>query len=560
MSDIFYKTVPDRLEMLWSTQPDKHVMIFYDDLDLRTALTNTHVQDLSRRCAAYLAAHGVRKGDVVCNMLAPSLEKEILNFGILLAGGVVMEGHVIDEEEHFWQTLEQAEVAYIVLSPEPEVLGWRMVKADVGLTDADVEVMTRSHDTGPSVRKVFKFHIAHRVKYFQKTKYKSAFDIFRAYTGHYAPVQVHPHDRCYIMVAKDDNYYRLVERDHISVIKIGRRLEGMLGCTSADVIYDDHPLSWIPGLPFHYITLGATFVRSSLGECPDRKVVVDTWKLIESEKITMAALTFSMLQMLTSQCDDLPQPHHMLRVLTTNGHGELARSSMLDALGVITSSMVMCYSCIEAGLVARHVVDESNRDSYVEGLVGEHVSPHDNRHVSARPSHVSNVGEIVLEGALVVKEYLNDEYLTKDAFTEDGFFRTGDVGFYNELGQLFILGRKSDAIFRENIVIFPRDIEVKVNECPGVWKVKVVSVKDERGVVQLCACVVPRRNDAPSIEEIQEHLRYQLGGSSENDDAPHVPNFVFFFQSFPTTAGGVVNRKMLGYMASEILRDNPKLS
>ncbi|CAG5132167.1 unnamed protein product, partial [Candidula unifasciata] len=94
------------------------------------------------------------------------------------------------------------------------------------------------------------------------------------------------------------------------------------------------------------------------------------------------------------------------------------------------------------------------------------------------------MGEILLQGKLVATEYYNDPNLTKVAFTPDGFLLTGDLGFYDEHNRLFVLGRKADAIIRGDTAIFPRDIEEKVNQCPGIWKVKVVSIKDDKGIIQ----------------------------------------------------------------------------
>ena len=151
--ELVHKTVTSKLAMLWCAHPDRTVMVFRDvTTDHRTTLTNTDVRDLSMRCAAYMASHGVKKGDVVCNMLGTSLEREIVNFGVLLAGGVVMHGGDAAVEDTtkggttttatgFWQPISQAQAKFMVVCPEAGDVGWEMVREDVGLSDADVDVL-----------------------------------------------------------------------------------------------------------------------------------------------------------------------------------------------------------------------------------------------------------------------------------------------------------------------------------------------------------------------------------------------------------------------------------
>ena len=651
--DFLAHTVVEKLEILWSMYPEKDAFIFRGDDDAqRRVLTNSAVQRLAKGCANYLEHQGVEKGDVVCNMLAVSLERLVVNFGILLAGGVVMHGEVIDGrrgereegggdirdrdkgDSRFWQPLKQAKVKFIVLSPQEQQRhsagAWRILKEHVtepegGCEDEEggdgVAMMINTYNA-PSLQKVFRFNLHHRVEkqgeshlqvryvkdssvllpkdssvqslnkvvkisshqrlmqsqsstqnLYKSDRDRSALDIFRTRSlrqGNSEVTEVRGFDACCIMVKWDDkdNRYQLVMWDHMSVVKLGHRLEHMLGATPSDVLYDDRPLSWIPGLPFLYITLGCTTVRSTLMECPERRVIRHVWQLLDEEQVTMAALTVPVVQMMTSHCQDVPEPRHRLRVLTTDGHGQACRSSILDAIGVITQSLVPCYCRMEAGLIARLVLDEGNKHTYIEGCVGEMYAA--NRHDmkrddynEARISQTSlveplQVGDIFLEGPTVFKGYYNDPDLTKISFTKEGSFITGDVGFYNEAGQLFVLGRKSEAIMRggqcNKTPIFRRHIEELFRPCHGVWKVKVVTIKDRDEAVKVVACVVPRRSDPDTKEKIRLYMRHELGTASPHDADSHMPNYVVFFESFPTSEGHVVSRKLLAFMATQILQ------
>lgn len=560
MKEVNLKTVNGKLKAVWECNPDKVGMVFYDDEEKRTCLTHKQIQTMSEKCAFYLSSNGVQRGDIVCNMLYNSMEREIVNFGILLAGAVVMHGDAIEDTgRSFWTLINQAKVKYMILEPDPLTPAWKMLKSDVGNSDALVERCTSSTEA-PGLQKVFKMTLEHRIKKSDRGKVKSCFDIINEQTGQMND-RISSHDPCAILVHKEpaQKYYAMVLRSHQEICAIAMRIEEMMGCSSDDIVYSDFPLSWLPGLPYNYISLGCTRVRSTLTDCPPRKIVAETWDLINTEKCTMAALQPPMIQMLSSYCEDIPEPHHRLKVLSTT---ETVRQAAMDAIGPVTEKLCICYSRIETGMISCLLVDEKSANSYSRGCVGAlNTTVRTRLEKDGKPMELvkpTAIGEILLDGAQVAKGYYNNPELTKSAFTSDGFLLTGDIGFYNETRQLFVLGRKSEAIIRGNIPIFPSEIEEKVNQCPGIWKVKVVSLKDDKDNLQMCACVIPRDEEAITIERVKEFCRYQLGGTVEDDDNPHMPTYIFFFDSFPTVSGKV-NRRMLSYLASEILHGNNRL-
>ncbi|BFZ16467.1 hypothetical protein BsWGS_19506 [Bradybaena similaris] len=553
--DINLRTVNGKLVAIWSAFPDKEAIVFYDDNDEKVSLTNRQVRSLSEKCASLLRSCGVHKGDVVCNLLPGSMEREITNFGILLAGAVVMlGGNITERNPHFWEPIRQSRARYLIVDPSKDSPAWGMLKDDLEASNADIERSTNKEI--PLVEKVFKFRIEHLIPASGRDSVKSAFDLIRQHEGTYSE-KVYAHDPAaiYVCKCKQQKHYKLVLRNQYTLVQIGHRVEDMFGLHSQDIIYNDWPLSWISGLPFAYFTVGTTMVKSTLINCSAQKVVVHTWDLIVKEKCTVASLHPPMIQMLTSHCEDIPEPHWRLRLLTTTG---FVSQSAMDAIGPVTESIAVCYSLIEAGIVSRLIVTAATATQYTEGCVGDMANTIRTKFdtSSKTAAKATKMGEILLQGKLVAKEYYNDPNLTKVAFTPDQFLLTGDLGFYDENNRLFVLGRKMDAIIRGDTAIFPRDIEEKVNQCPGIWKVKVVSIKDDKGIIQMCACVIPRSHDSLTIDRVKEFCRYQLGGTYDDDKNPHMPSYVFFFEDFPVLKGKV-NRRMLAFMASEIIHGNP---
>jgi long-chain acyl-CoA synthetase len=91
-------------------------------------------------------------------------------------------------------------------------------------------------------------------------------------------------------------------------------------------------------------------------------------------------------------------------------------------------------------------------------------------------------GEICIKGPNVMLGYYKDEQATADAFTEDGYFRTGDYGKIGKKGALFITGRKKNLIILSNGKnVYPEEIENEFVAVPGVLDIIVYEGKSRRG-------------------------------------------------------------------------------
>ncbi|KAK3767212.1 hypothetical protein RRG08_018082 [Elysia crispata] len=552
------RTVTGRLQRHWIVDSEKETLIFYDDDDQRISFTCAQMNEKVEMCSSLLRCNGVRKGDVVCNTLDVSPEREVVNFAVIFCGAVLMDGLGIkDEGQRFWAPLIKANVKHLIVDPNDDSsVAWKMVACDVENSYADIERSTLKEI--PGLEKIFKFRMQHLMKLNESHEEKSCFQLIEEHGSSFVEI-VNSCDPAVIFVRKTnkEGIYKLVIRTQIATIHLAQRAQEMLLLNKYDIIYCDWPVSWVSGLTLTYITAGYTMVKTTLHNCPAQRVVRETWNVIEHEMCTVASLQPPMIVMLASHCEDLPDDRPILRIITTSGH---VKPYVMDAIGSVCNSVINCYSVMEAGLVSRLVVTEETKNRFSHGCVGELTDPMRTRldihgAGSVKPS---KIGEIVLRGKLVCKEYFNEPALTKASFTTDGFLKTGDLGFYDSQGNspfhdmLFVLGRKSQAIIRGETAIFPRDIEEKVNQCPGIWKVSIVSIKDEKGIIQMCACVIPRSQDSVTIERVKEFCRYMLGGTADEDDNPHMPTYVFFFTDFPML-GKEVDKHTLAHTTAAVV-------
>jgi cyclohexanecarboxylate-CoA ligase len=124
-----------------------------------------------------------------------------------------------------------------------------------------------------------------------------------------------------------------------------------------------------------------------------------------------------------------------------------------------------------------------------------------------RPVATGTPGEVWVRGPMLCKGYL-DEAATRAAFDDEGWFRTGDLGYLRADGRLTIVGRSKDLIIRKGENISPREIEDVIQEHPAVAAVAVVGLPDDERGERVCAVIeVLPGHEAPSFAEIQQRCR-----------------------------------------------------
>ncbi len=164
-----------------------------------------------------------------------------------------------------------------------------------------------------------------------------------------------------------------------------------------------------------------------------------------------------------------------------------------------------------------------------------------------RPLPAGEAGEICIRGWSVMKGYVNEPELTREALDEAGWLRTGDLGWLDEEGCLHISGRRKELIIRGGENISPGEIEAAIALDPRVREVKAVAVPDRHYGEEICACVVLREgSEAPSEEEIRALAAEKLA-------AYKVPRYVLFMDALPRTGSGKLSLAVLKANAAQIL-------
>src|ERR671932_2743140 len=136
------------------------------------------------------------------------------------------------------------------------------------------------------------------------------------------------------------------------------------------------------------------------------------------------------------------------------------------------------------------------------------------------------VGEIVIRGHNVMKGYWNREDDNKEAITEDGWFRTGDMAKVDEDGYFFIVDRKKELIIRGGYNVYPREIEEVLYEHPAVLEAAVIGVPDEAMGEEVGAAIVLREGQEADAEAIRSFVKERVAGYK-------YPRKIWFLDALP---------------------------
>ncbi|WP_442868873.1 AMP-binding protein [Bradyrhizobium sp. CCBAU 53380] len=153
-------------------------------------------------------------------------------------------------------------------------------------------------------------------------------------------------------------------------------------------------------------------------------------------------------------------------------------------------------------------------------------------------------GEIELKGPTITRGYDNDAAATASAFRKN-WFRTGDIGYFDEEGYLFMVGRIKDIIHKGGQKVAPAEVEEALLSHPDVIDAAVFPVPHERLGAEVAAAVVLSRDAEVSAQNLRDFARKLLSGFK-------VPGVIHIVSEIPKGAGGKINRGQLAAALSAI--------
>ncbi len=257
-------------------------------------------------------------------------------------------------------------------------------------------------------------------------------------------------------------------------------------------------------------------------------------ELIEQHRLQQTAVVPSMLQILLSK----PLEDYDLSSLryVTSGGAPLAREVEEEfCRRVPTASIRQGYGLTEtAALISASPAGREKPGSVGLPVPGTEVRIVDDQGRDLPPDEA---GEICCRSPGVMRGYWRSPETTADAL-RDGWLYTGDIGYLDEEGYLFIVDRKKDLIIRGGFNVYPRDVEDALLEHPTIELAGVVGRPDEVHGEEVVAFVSLRADAAATPEELIAWAREHIGGYK-------YPRELHIVDSLPLTAVGKVDRKAL---------------
>ena len=220
-----------------------------------------------------------------------------------------------------------------------------------------------------------------------------------------------------------------------------------------------------------------------------------------------------------------------------NGGGMAVQQVVNDKWREVTG----CAICEGYGLSETSPTATANPPTTNEftGTIGLPVSSTELKIIDSDENEVlhGSAGEIAIRGPQVMAGYWNNPSETAQAMTEDGFFKTGDIGIMDERGFTKIVDRKKDMILVSGFNVYPSEIEGVVAAHPGVLECACIGVPDEH-TGEAVKLFVVRRDPALTEAELMAYCREQFTGYKK-------PKSIEFRTELPKSNVGKILRREL---------------
>jgi len=282
-----------------------------------------------------------------------------------------------------------------------------------------------------------------------------------------------------------------VVHDNANVASSLESLRDAWRFTVEDVVVNVLPLFHTHGLSF------ATHLSLLAGACviiEDSFHPQETLDVISRGTVFMAVPTIYYRFMEETKFRAVAKSWSHVRLFTC-GSAPIRAEVLPELQSILGRPMINRYGMTEAHVITSQPLD----GPWPSGSVGLPVAGIKVRIVQEddQPAPAALVGSVQLRGPNLFKEYWGKPEATRAAF-RDGWFDTGDLGYFDAKGFLTLVGRKSDLIITNGFNVYPQVVERVLNECPGVLESAVVGVADKQRGERVAAAIV--RSD-PTLDE-----------------------------------------------------------
>ncbi|EZP76400.1 AMP-dependent synthetase and ligase [Parageobacillus genomosp. 1] len=528
------KTLPDYLRET-AAQFGGHEAIYF----LGKTLTFREVYEQALTLANYLKQIGLQKGDRVSIMLPNCPQAVISYYGVLFAGGIVVQTNPLyTEHELEYQLNDSGATVLITL----DMLYPKAAKAKAK-TNVKHLIITSIKDYLPTVKK-WLYPLMQRKQQSVMVKVEERGDQHLFSKIMAQPNATEPSVE--INSAEDIALLQYTGGTtgvpKAAMLTHRNLIANTLMCVHWMYRCDKGTESILGILPFFHV-YGMTTIMNL--------AIVQAYKMILLPKFDVEATLKTIEKLRPTMFPGAPTMYIALL-----NHPDLARYDLSSIKVCISGSAPLPVEVQEKfekvtggkliegyGLTEASPVTHSNfvwDGERVKGSIGVPWPDTEAKIISletGEEAKVNEIGELVVRGPQVMKGYWNQPHETENVL-RDGWLYTGDVGYMDERGYFYIVDRKKDMIIASGYNIYPREVEEVLYQHPKVQEAVVVGVPDEYRGETVKAFVVLKQGEQCTEEELDQFMRSRLA-------AYKVPRMYEFRAELPKTAVGKILRRAL---------------
>ncbi|MGM9929942.1 MAG: o-succinylbenzoate--CoA ligase [Bacillus sp. (in: firmicutes)] len=300
---------------------------------------------------------------------------------------------------------------------------------------------------------------------------------------------------------------------------------------------------WLCTLPFFHISGLSILLRSviyGMSVVVHKQFQADKAnRAIEEQDVTIMSVVTATLNRMLHELGERKYPSSFRCMLLGGGPAPLTILETCKEKGI---PVFQTYGMTET---ASQIVTLSPQDSVRKlGSAGKALFPSQIKIVcDGETAEAGTVGEIFVKGPNVTVGYIHQAEATEKAF-EHGWLKTGDMGYCDHEGFLYVVDRRSDLIISGGENIYPAEIEAVLMKHPAVYEAGVAGIEDEMWGQVAAAFIVPYTDDI-DLEDIREHCQTYLASYK-------VPKRFYVVRELPrNSANKLVRRNLVKLLEDE---------
>jgi long-chain acyl-CoA synthetase len=517
-------------------RPDHPALLFKG-----ATLTYGRLEELSNAFASALVASGLKKGDRVTLLLPNTPQLVIALFGVWKAGGIAVPTNPLYTEREIEYALNEcgAQTALVMTR------FYNKVKAIQPNTQVGKIIATNIKEYLPPATRIL-FTLLKEKKEGDRITLQPGDlwleDLLHQHAGSPRPeVPISPEDSAIMLFSGGTTGTpKAAIGSHQALLITGMQLHAWFGNILVDWV--DPIMLNMP--MFHVYGLGGALTaglvcRAPLVVVPNPRDLDDMLATIEKTKPAFLPGVPTLFNALCNHPKVVSGKVSLKSIkLSISGAAPLLEETKLRFERVTGGRIVEGIALTETMMGA---VVTPTKGLYKPGAVGIPLPDIDVRIVDAEIAGDAlppgQMGEIIIQAPQLMKGYWEKPTETANTI-RDGWLYTGDLGYLDEDGYLFIVDRKKDVIKPSGFQVWPREVEEIIATHPAVLEVGVAGVQDAQQGEAVKAWVVLRPGQTVSAEELRIYCREKLA-------AYKVPKYVEFRNSLPKTTVGKILRREL---------------